>query len=168
MNVVIREYGERDLDPCKALWRELTQRHRDIYLDPSIGGDDPAIYFESYLTKADRAGLWVAEINSSVVGMAGLFLTGEEAEIEPVVVKTGFRSQGVGTQLIERLKAEAKQRGASYLSLRPVARNIEAVQCFYRAGFTLLGQIEMFLDLTDASSREWTGDLTLHQCRFKF
>ena len=49
MNITIRECQAHDLEDCKLLWRELTQRHRDIYLDQSIGGD-PGVYFKRYLT----------------------------------------------------------------------------------------------------------------------
>ena len=51
MNITIRKYRDRDLEGCKMLWRQLTQHHRDIYSDQSIGGDDPGIYFERYLQK---------------------------------------------------------------------------------------------------------------------
>src|SRR5688572_15588226 len=107
MNVTIREYHDRDLENCKQLWRQLTQRHRDIYFDQSIGGDDPGIYFGHYLKKTNLAGPWVAEEESMIIGMAGLLIDGEEAEIEPIVIRSEFRSRGVGTLLIEKLKAEA-------------------------------------------------------------
>jgi GNAT superfamily N-acetyltransferase len=168
MNITIREYQTQDLESCKALWRELTQRHRDLYEDPTIGGDDPALYFEYYLKKTNLVGPWVAEADSEVVGMAGLLMDGEDAEIEPVVVRSDFRSRGVGSRLIERLKAEAKARGAGYLSIKPVARNVEAIRCFYRAGFSLLGHIDMFLDLTGESSQEWKEGVTIHGHDFQY
>ncbi len=38
-----------DREACRALWRELTECHRTIYGDPSIGGDDPGLYFDEHL-----------------------------------------------------------------------------------------------------------------------
>jgi GNAT superfamily N-acetyltransferase len=168
VSLTIREYQERDRESCKELWRELTQRHRDIYSDLSIGGDDPGIYFEHYLKKTNLAGLWIAEDNSVVVGMAGLLIDEGEAEIEPVVVRSGFRSQGIGTQLIEKLKTEAKEREVRYLLIRPVARNVEAIACFYRAGFSLLGQIDMFINLDETTSQEWKDGITIHGQLFRY
>ena len=168
MNVVIREYQDRDFESCRQLWSELTQRHRDIYSDQSIGGDDAGVHFERYLKKTNLAGPWVAEENSVVVGMAGLFVEGDEAEIEPIVVRAGFRSRGIGTLLLERLKAEAKARGVGYLSIRPVARNVEAIRCFHRAGFSLLGHIDMFLDLANESDQEWVEGVTIHGHAFRY
>lgn len=168
MNVAIREYQDRDLEGCKHLWRELTQRHRDIYLDQSIGGDDPGIYFEQYLQKTELARLCVAERDLIVVGMAGLLIDKDGAEIEPIIIHSDFRSQGVGTLLIERLKTEAKERGVDYLSIRPVARNVEAIQCFHRAGFSLLGHIDMFIDLTEESDEGWKDGITIHGHAFRY
>ena len=168
MNVTIREYHDRDLENCKQLWRQLTQRHRDIYFDQSIGGDDPGSYFGHYLKKTNLAGPWVAEEESMIIGMAGLLIDGEEAEIEPIVIRSEFRSRGVGTLLIEKLKAEASARGVEYLSIRPVARNVEAINCFHRAGFSLLGHIDMFLDLTEQSDEAWKEGIAIHGYAFRY
>ena len=168
MNVTIREYQDQDLESCKQLWRQLTQRHRDIYFDQSIGGDDPGIYFERYLKKKNLAGPWVAEEELTIVGMAGLLIDDEEAEIEPIIIRSEFRSRGVGTLLIEQLKAEASARGIVYLSIRPVARNVEAIKCFHRAGFSLLGHIDMFIDLTEESDEGWKDGITIHGYAFRY
>lgn len=168
MNITIRAYQDGDFEGCRQLWRELTQRHRDIYSDQSIGGADPGIYFERYLQKTNLAGLWVAEGDSALAGMAGLLLNEEEAEIEPIVVASEFRSRGLGTSLIERLKKEAKERDVQYLSIKPVARNVEAIQCFHRAGFSLLGHIDMFLDLTDESGQGWKDGVNIHGYAFRY
>jgi GNAT superfamily N-acetyltransferase len=167
VNTNLREYQDRDLADCQLLWLELTQRHRDIYSDQSIGANDPGIYFERYLRKANLAGLWVAE-EGTVVGMAGLLMDEHEAEIEPIVIRSEFRSRGVGTLLIEKLKAEAKKRGVEYLSIRPVARNVEAINCFHPAGFSLLGHIDMFLDLKEESSGDWKDGVTIHGQAFRY
>lgn len=168
MNVTIREYQDRDFESCVQLWRELTQRHRDIYSDQSIGGNDPGNYFEGYLKKTNLIGPWVAEDGSNVIGMAGLLTDGDQAEIEPVVVQSEYRSQGIGTLLVERLKLEAKARGVVYLSIKPVARNVEAIKCFHRAGFSLLGHIDMFIDLTDENGEDWREGVTIHGNPFRY
>ena len=165
---IIREYKEQDFESCRDLWRELTQRHRDIYFDQSIGGDDPGVAFEEYLKKTDLVGIWIAEQNDLVLGMAGLLMDGNEAEVEPIVVRSDHRSRGVGSQLLERIKAEAKARGAGYLSIKPVARNVEAIQCFHRAGFSLLGHLDMFMDLSEANEQEWKSGVTIHNREFRF
>ena len=70
--------------------------------------------------------------------------------------------------LIEQLKAEAGARGVEYLSIRPVARNVEAIKCFHRAGFSLLGHIDMFLDLTKQSDEAWKDGIEIHGHAFRY
>jgi GNAT superfamily N-acetyltransferase len=167
MNLTIREYRPDDLEACRHLWRELTQRHRDIYGDSKIGGDDPGLLFDEYLENATLAGPWVVEWDASVVALGGLLVEGADAEIEPVVVLTRCRGRGVGTRLIEFLIEEARRRGAHSLSVRPVARNAEAMACFRRAGFTTLGHVEMFQSLT-GGNRKWKRGITLHGLDYDF
>jgi GNAT superfamily N-acetyltransferase len=165
---MIRLYHERDLEFCRNLWRDLTQRHREIYNDPSIGGDDPGMEFDAYLKNPKLAGPWVTEMDSAVIAMAGLLIDGPQAEIEPVVVCRDRRSRGVGTQLLTFLTEEARRRGIRILSIRPVARNVEAIQCFHRAGFTTLGHLEMFLDLAPDRKEPWRRGIEVHGHKFGF
>ena len=48
-NVGIREYASADYSACRMLWVELTEHHRRIYEDPSIGGDDPGGAFDDVI-----------------------------------------------------------------------------------------------------------------------
>ena len=168
MSVLIREYQDPDFESCRKLWEELTVRHREIYSDPTIGCDHPGSAFERYLKKPELAGIWVVEKDTGVIGMAGLLMNGTEADVEPIVIQSDSRAQGIGTALLQRLKSEAKQRGVDYLSIKPVARNVEAIQCFYRAGFSLLGHIDMFMDLTDEKEPGWVDGVTIHGKQFRY
>jgi hypothetical protein len=62
--VVVRPYADGDYDACRSLWAELTEYHRGIYGDPSIGGDDPGAGLDGYLAEPLRAGSWVAEFTA--------------------------------------------------------------------------------------------------------
>jgi GNAT superfamily N-acetyltransferase len=166
-DVTIREYRDTDLDACRHLWRELTQRHRDIYGDSSIGGDDPGRLFDEYLENLALVGPWVVEWDSAVVALGGLLVEGSQAEVEPVVVLSRCRSHGIGTRLIEHLIEEARRRGVRSLSVRPVARNAEAMACFRRAGFSFLGHVEMFQDLV-RGDRKWKRGITLHGEEYRY
>ena len=139
LSVGVRSYVPGDYAACRSLWVELTEQHRRIYQDHSIGGDDPGSGFDSYLAAPERVASWVAESEGWVVGLTGLFDHGGNGEVEPVVVAEGFRGRGVGRQLIDRVVAEAVTRSYEYLSIRPVARNVDAIRRFYHAGFQTLG-----------------------------
>src|ERR1051326_4353221 len=74
---VIRGYDERDREACRALWRELTQWHCDLYDDQSIWPDrDPGDFFDEHLAQVGAGRIWVAELNGQVVGFAGLIVEG--------------------------------------------------------------------------------------------
>lgn len=162
MDPLIRAYEPADLEACRRLWFELTQRHREIYADPTIGGADPGGYFDVYLAAPGLRGPWVAVVEGVVVGLTGLLPHWGELEIEPVVVSAPYRSRGVGTALVAHAVAEARATGARDVTVRPVARNVDAIAFFVHAGFTMLGRVDLSLDLSGARADRQRPGLTLH------
>jgi GNAT superfamily N-acetyltransferase len=150
------------------LWAELTEHHRRIYEDPSIGGTDPGDGFDGYLAAPERVASWVADLDGRVAGLTGLLDRGASGEVEPVVVTSALRRQGVGQLLIERVAAEAAARGYEYLVIRPVTRNVSAIRRFHDAGFqTLGGHVDLTMDL--ASRRHgWLEGARLHGLDFRY
>lgn len=152
--ILIRQYQEDDLESCRALWVELTQRHRDIYGDRSIGGKEPGLHFDEHLSRVGNENMWVAEHGGEIVGMVGIMRNNDD-EIEPLVVGSEHRNRGIGSKLLEHAIDKAREMGITYLSIRPVARNHEAISLFYRTGFSKLGHIEMVMDLQTKPGIEW-------------
>jgi len=105
--LVIRKYLHKDRESCRSLWRELTEWHRQIYQDPSIGGAHPEEYFDRHLASVGADHLWVAVLDSQVVGLTGLIVREEEAEIEPLIVSRPYRLKGMGRRLMEAVITEA-------------------------------------------------------------
>jgi GNAT superfamily N-acetyltransferase len=166
--VLVRDYDKRDYPACRLLWAELTEHHRRIYGDPSIGGDDPGSGIDPYLAAPELVGTWVAETLGAVVGLTGLLDRGKSAEVEPVVVTEAMRAEGVGRQLIDRVIREAEVRGYEYLAIRPVARNVGAIRRFHEAGFrTLGGHVDLTLDLTERR-HDWLQGARLHGLDFEY
>jgi GNAT superfamily N-acetyltransferase len=166
--VIVRDYSDDDYGACRSLWAELTEYHRSIYGDPSIGGDDPGAGIDDYLAEPRRAGSWVAESNGTVIGLTGLFDRGASGEVEPVVVAEAARNQGIGRMLIGRVVEEARARGYEYLAIRPVARNVAAIRSFRSAGFRALGgHVDLTMDLA-ARRHEWLPGASLHGLDFDY
>ena len=159
-----RKASRRKSPSClvRALWSELTQRHREIYGDPTIGGENPGDFFDAYLENANLRGPWVAELVGKVVGLGGLIVNGEEAEVEPLVVSSQHRFKGSGRALLNTVVQEAGTAGVRFLSVRPVARNIEAISFFVQAGFDIVGHIDLFQDLSGSTAREWKPGIEIH------
>jgi GNAT superfamily N-acetyltransferase len=164
----IREYASGDYPACRRLWAELTEHHRRIYDDPTVGGDDPGADFDAYLTMPERVSSWVAEADGSVVGLTGLLDHGTSGEVEPVVVTEAIRHRGIGRLLLDRVITEAIARGYEYLAIRPVARNVSAIQRFYHAGFqTLGGHVDLTMDLAPRR-HGWLDGARLHDLDFRY
>jgi ribosomal protein S18 acetylase RimI-like enzyme len=163
--VTIRRYRRSDRASCRRLWRDLTERHREIYSDPTIGGNDPEDYFEEHLEKVGDKNVWVAVIGGKVVGFLGMIIDDEEAEMEPVVVDHSHRGKGVGSALVEKAVKEAEKLGVKYLNVRPVARNAEAIRFFRAKGFENIGRIELFMDF---SNKNWRTGIEVHDLQFRY
>ena len=162
----MRPYEPSDLEACRELWRVLTQHHRDIYGNQKIGGEDPGTHFDEYLQHPHYVASWVAVRGGEVVGLTGLLIDGDEAEVEPVVVAEAARGVGIGRQLVDYVIEQARERGLSSIKIRPVARNAEAMRHFHAAGFQVLGHLELFQTLKP-STQAWTPGITIHDLPFR-
>jgi ribosomal protein S18 acetylase RimI-like enzyme len=168
ISATIRPYAPTDLEPCRALWTDLTQRHRDIYEDPSIGGEAPGLYFDRHLARVGADHIWVAECEEKLLGLVGLMMEDQEAEVEPIVVAPGYRDRGIGRALLDHVVREAEKLGVRFLNVRPVARNAEAIAFFNTAGFRLLGHVELCMELRPAPPGAWKSGLELFGCSFEY
>jgi N-acetylglutamate synthase-like GNAT family acetyltransferase len=146
--VSVRRYEPQDLDECRSLWSDLTQWHRNLYADESIGGEEPGKAFDAHLQEVGRDRVWVAELDGRVVGLAGMIVCGHKVELEPLSVRAGCRGAGVGRALAEKVLAEAGALGARQVFVRPTGRNAQALQVFHALGFDVLARVELVCDLT--------------------
>jgi GNAT superfamily N-acetyltransferase len=164
-SLTIRKYQDDDREQCRALWRELTEWHREIYQDPTIGGEHPEDHFNKHLEEVGPDQLWVAVHDFKVVGLIGLISKGDETEIEPIIVSKDYRGKGIGKQLIETVVSEARNKGVKFLNIGPVARNIKTIKWLYTQGFRNLGHIQLFMDF---SNHSWKSGPEIFECKFDF
>ena len=155
-SVIIRNYvRETDLEECRALMRELTALMHEMYERPTLGGENPEN--DRDLETVDPGLLWVAVHSSKVIGLVGLLLRetmlGTNAEVEPIIVSREFRSKRIGERLLEKAVAEARARGARLVAVKPAARNIKTIQFFYKHGFTFVGDVELYMAISERSRK---------------
>ncbi len=160
-------YKTSDLNSCRDLWIELTEHHRQIYNSSGIGGDNPGLFFDRHLEKVGAERIWVVEDEGQVIGMAALVLNDDEVEIEPFVVRSEWRGKGIGQKLMETLVSEVRRLGVRYICVRPVARNREAADFFFKSGFDILGHIQMLMDLSSDGVGKWEEGPTLFNRSFR-
>ena len=82
----------------------------------------------------------VAEEAGDLVGYAGLFHSGETADVQTLAVVPDRQRQGVGTALLEGLVAEARRRGVSELLLDVREDNVAAQAFYAHHGFEQLSR----------------------------
>ncbi len=165
VSVLIRRYREEDRASCRMLWEELTVKHREIYDDPSIGGDEPGLYFDKHLALASPEHIFVATEGLRVVGLSGYLINGNEAIVEPLVVTQSRRGLGIGTKLLETLIGDLDRTAIKYLTVKPAARNAAAMAFFRKRGFDKLGMVELFMDFSGA---EWKSGARLLDLDFEY
>jgi N-acetylglutamate synthase-like GNAT family acetyltransferase len=164
----IRNYTAEDLEACRSLWAEMVNRHRDIYDDPTIGGDDPCLEFDRHLELVGADSIWLAESEGEVVGFTSLIKKDQEAEIEPIVVSHKHRGKGVGERLIRYVSEVAKKHDILCLYVKPVARNKEAISFFYDCGFRTVGHIQLFKWFGEQAPDTWKEGLEIFGKMFKY
>ena len=101
----------------------------------------------------------MAEENDELVGMVSLIPNDQQAEIEPIIVRSDCRGRGIGQTLINHTIEQAKKLDVLCLSVKPVARNLEAISFFYDSGFRAMGQIELFMWIGESTPCEWKKGL---------
>jgi len=77
----------------------------------------------------------VAMRGDEVIGYAGIFHAGADADIQTIAVRPGEQRQGIGRMLVRELIAAAHQSGATSLLLEVRADNSPAIAMYRDEGF---------------------------------
>ncbi len=77
----------------------------------------------------------VAEQHGEVVGYAGLFATGHQADVQTLAVSADHQGGGLGAVLLGDLLAEASRRGCAEVLLEVRVDNEPALHLYEKAGF---------------------------------
>jgi ribosomal-protein-alanine N-acetyltransferase len=98
----------------------------------------------------------VARIGSTVVGFAGVMLTGVDAHVTTIAVDPRWRRLGVGTRMMLLLARRAGEAGAENLTLEVRAGNDEAVGLYRRFGLFPAGlRKNYYADLNEDAIVMW-------------
>jgi GNAT superfamily N-acetyltransferase len=85
-----------------------------------------------------NGGFWVAEENSSIMGMFGIAESAPAAmELKRMCVAPEGRGRGIGRTMLAFAEAECRRRGAATLHFETSEFNREALPLYVSAGFQL-------------------------------
>ncbi len=88
---------------------------------------------------ASRYYLVAEDDDGAIVGYAGLLAAGDQADVLTLAVATIRWGQGIGSELLAMLLAEAVRRGCREMFLEVRADNVRAQRLYRRWGFTEIG-----------------------------
>ena len=92
-----------------------------------------------------RQSLFVAEVDASLVGMAGAYTPDDEPNARHLVgmwVAPEARSGGLGAELVAAVVAWSVEAGATEMSLWVVDTNETARRLYERTGFRMTGRVQ--------------------------
>ncbi|MFF0574160.1 ribosomal protein S18-alanine N-acetyltransferase [Streptosporangium saharense] len=93
----------------------------------------------------------VAVVGEEIVGYAGLYAAGDQADVQTIAVSEGHRRSGIGGAMLTELLTEAVRRGAESVFLEVRADNPGAQAVYHRFGFERIGlRRRYYEDGTDA------------------
>ena len=94
--------------------------------------------FKGELTNGNSKYL-VAKINDEIVGFAGIIPILDEADISNIVVNKNFRSQKIGSKLLQALIDLAIYLEINRINLEVRSSNIPAIKLYEKYGFKICG-----------------------------
>jgi ribosomal-protein-alanine N-acetyltransferase len=128
VNVIERLSTKEDLDGVLALE------------EASFNNPTTREWYEEELKRPDVCFIFVLRTPRHIVaGFCAFWLVIDQAHINNLAILPELRGQGLGTQLLEAVIAEAAHLGAVVLTLEVRESNTAAIQLYQRAGFKQVG-----------------------------
>ncbi len=96
---------------------------------------------ESFWREAsnDKAYYLLALDGEKVIGYVGMWILLDEAQITNVALLPKYRSQGFGREMMKRIIAIAKTKGATAMTLEVRPSNLVAINLYESLGFKSVG-----------------------------
>ena len=104
----------------------------------------------------------VAKVGTTVVGYAGLMLTGTDGHVTTIAVDPKWQRHKIGTRLLIGLAREAIARGAENMTLEVRLSNKGAQEMYRRFGFSPVGVRKGYYQETNEDALVmWAHDVDL-------
>ncbi|NUT42517.1 MAG: ribosomal protein S18-alanine N-acetyltransferase [Thermoactinospora sp.] len=88
----------------------------------------------------------VAEVDSEIVGYAGMAAAADQADVQTIAVLAAHRTRGIGSSMLTVLLDEARKRGAIEIFLEVRSDNPGARSVYERFGFEEIGMRRRYYD----------------------
>jgi ribosomal protein S18 acetylase RimI-like enzyme len=126
----------RAIEADEPILRELWQEFEAEVPEPVGEGESWEEEWQDTLDDIRGGGVFIAEDDEGPVGVARIEAPEHgRAHVQVVHVRGRGRRQGIAKELLRECVADAKQRGARFVSLEVVTANPAAVAVWHRLGF---------------------------------
>jgi GNAT superfamily N-acetyltransferase len=112
------------------------------YMEPRINPPSSALRLTAQSMKADaeKGTLLLARRGNDLVGCVFAKVQGDALYIGKLAVRPGLQGAGIGRQLVEAARVEARYRGLGMLELQTRVELVENHATFARMGFVKTGE----------------------------
>ena len=144
--VVLRRVRWDDIHDLLDLINALIEENAYIILNTKVKKEQEADWLGRYLAEIEngkRIGV-AAEVDGHVVGNSEVTLkSGAQSHVGElgIIIKTGYRDGGIGTEMIRILIEESRKRRLKLLVLRLFADNDRARHVYEKLGFRETGRV---------------------------
>jgi ribosomal protein S18 acetylase RimI-like enzyme len=129
----IRRATEADESILRELWEEFERELPEPYVSEGEPWEEE---WADTLDDIRSGGVFLAEDDEGPLGIARIEAPKQErGHVQLVYVRPRGRRQGVGKALLAECVADAKSKGASFVSLEALSSNAEAAAVWQRLGF---------------------------------
>ncbi|MGA2768580.1 MAG: GNAT family N-acetyltransferase [Candidatus Bathyarchaeia archaeon] len=144
--VILRTPKWEDLDDLMELINSLVDEKAEIARTDKVTREDEVEWLPKVLASLEKDELFflVAEVDRKVVASSDIhILNGNEKHVGVlgIVLKSGFRDLGIGTEMMKTLVEQAMALGLKVLTLQAFATNKRAVHVYEKVGFVQTGRV---------------------------
>jgi len=144
--VVLRTPKWEDLDDLLELINSLVEEDAEIIINEKVSREEEIEWLSGTLASLEKDEVFflVAEVDGKVVASSSIRpLRGfdKHVGILGVVLKSGVRDVGIGTEMMKALVEQAYEMGLKVLTLTVFATNKRAIHVYKKVGFAQTGTI---------------------------
>lgn len=146
---LIRQAVESDVQSISRL-QQCWFEEDSVYGFVPEGPEHVKAALNAYLLVADTVGEIVGFISGSIHKSEGMAVIPEGEsylEIDNLYILPEYRRQGIGSRLLDRCLAQAKEAGVAYALLYSAAKDLHSVFRFYERQDFLSWNVQMFRKL---------------------
>ncbi len=139
MSVQLRTINRTEVPLLEPLYLELARHHNEV--SSHFKGSYPSVSVEDQIREcaedvaSGKSYVVVAEQDDGVVAFCKVDIVGDRGYLEELVVRPGYRGQGIGSKLMDWADGVFLEHGVRQVELLVVAGNEEARRFYERRGF---------------------------------